>query len=187
MESLLNFKRVDISAYTLKEADEQLKTKVNYARFANSTQAWKKAGSPIITSPAFKEFCADQLASKCKNKPGLGLVIIAAEGHADTRERPYAVTNVINEKGKRHYKTTYTLYDYSDSTHPVVLAKTTDNKSKALEAAKKLYVKDGFKGKAKCIYGKAVDKGEEVAFEINYAPSTNAKLGTFVYVGIENM
>ena len=38
-------------------------------------------------------------------------MITIEAGAADTRERPYKVNDVKNEKGKRKYKTTYQLID----------------------------------------------------------------------------
>ena len=99
MEMNLNFKRVDINAFTLKEAQEILKDKANFEQFANATSAWKNAGSPMQNTREFKEFCASYLADKTKNKQGLGCVIVYEPGKADTRERPYELTDVVNEQG----------------------------------------------------------------------------------------
>lgn len=181
----VNFKRVDINAFTMVEADEVLATKVTYSRFQNATQAWKNAGSPAQNTSEFKEFCAKYLADKCKNKPGLGAVIVYEAGKADTRERPYTLTDVVNEKGKRKYKTTYVIMDVTDPKEPKILAKTQENKAKAKEIAKDLYIKDGFRGKAICKYTKEVVEGETTAFEINYQPSKSAKKGCFIYFGVE--
>ena len=105
METNMNFKRVDINEFTLEEAKETLKSKANFEVFGNATQAWKNAGSPAQNTREFKEFCANYLAQKTKNKQGLCCVIIYEPGKADTRERPYQIDNVVNDKGKRKYKT----------------------------------------------------------------------------------
>ena len=55
MEINLNFKRVDVNAFTLKEAEEILAEKANFEKFANATQAWKNAGSPMQNTKEFKE------------------------------------------------------------------------------------------------------------------------------------
>ena len=111
MEINLNFKRVDVNAFTLKEAEEILAEKANFEKFANATQAWKNAGSPMQNTKEFKEFCANYLAEKTKNKQGLGCVIVYEAGKADTRERPWEMNDVVNELGKRKYKTTYLIID----------------------------------------------------------------------------
>lgn len=181
MEMNLNFKRVDINAFTLKEAQEILKDKANFEQFANATSAWKNAGSPMQNTREFKEFCASYLADKTKNKQGLGCVIVYEPGKADTRERPYELTDVVNEQGKRKYKTSYWLIEEGTGK---VIAKTSENKSKAKELAKSLYVK-GYRGNLECIYVKEVAEGESKAFNIKYQPSISAKEGTFIFFGVE--
>lgn len=182
MEANLNYKKVIVNAFTMKEADAEMANQANYERFTNATQAWKNAGSPKETSKEFKEFCANYLAEKTKNKQGLACVIVYEPGKADTRERPYELTDVVNELGKRKYKTTYTLVD--DETGKI-LSKTQENKAKAKELAKKLYTEAGFRGSATCSYTKEVVEGEKIAFKIKYQPSKSAQEGTFIYFGIE--
>lgn len=182
MEINLNFKRVDVNAFTLKEAEEVLSNKANFEVFINATTAWRNAGSPLQNTKEFKEFCANYLMEKTKNKQGLGCVIVYESGKADTRERPWEMTDVVNELGKRKYKTTYLIVD--DETGQI-LAKTQDNKAKAKELAKELYAKGGYRGKLTCIYTKEVIEGEKKAFTMKYQPSSNAKEGCFIFFGIE--
>ena len=182
METNMNFKRVDINEFTLEEAKETLKSKANFEVFGNATQAWKNAGSPAQNTREFKEFCANYLAQKTKNKQGLCCVIIYEPGKADTRERPYQIDNVVNDKGKRKYKTAYLIID--DKTN-AILAQTTENKSKAMELAKDLYTKDGYRGTFSCVYAKVVVEGEGKAFTGKYQPSKSAKTGCFIFFGHE--
>ena len=182
MEMNLNFKRVDVNAFTMKEAEEELATKANFEKFANATQAWKNAGSPMQNTKEFKEFCATQLASKTKNKQGFGLVVVYEPGRADTRERPYAIEDIVNEQGKRKYKTTYLIVDNETGK---ILDKTQENKNKAKELAKKLYTEEGYRGSLTCLYTKEVAEGEKGAFKMSYQASKNAKKGTFIFFGIE--
>lgn len=182
MENLnLNFKRVDVNAYTLKEAEDILADKANFEVFANATQAWKNAGSPMQNTREFKDFCANYLANKTKNKQGLGCVIVYEQGKADTRERPWEMNDVVNEKGKRKYKTVYLIVD--DETDKI-LAKTDESKAKAKEIAKELFC-SGFRGKLTCLYSKEVAEGEPKAFTMKYQASKNAKEGTFIFFGTE--
>ena len=155
MEINLNFKRVDVNAFTLKEAEEILAEKANFEKFANATQAWKNAGSPMQNTKEFKEFCANYLAEKTKNKQGLGCVIVYEAGKADTRERPWEMNDVVNELGKRKYKTTYLIID---------------------EETGKILA---------CIYTKEVVEGEKRAFTMKYQASKSAKEGYFIFFGIE--
>ena len=176
-----NFKRVEINAYTRTEAVEQV-NEANYFVQHDATQAWKKAGEPSPLDKEFKEFAAEYLKRKTKNAPGVGCSITYKAGSADTRERPYKLNDVVNEQGRRKYVTTYTLVD--DATGEILL-KTTENKSKAKELAKKLYVDGGYKGSATCTYTKEVSEGEPLAFKIKYDPSKNAEIGKYIFFGIE--
>lgn len=102
MEINLNFKRVDVNAFTLKEAEEILAEKANFEKFANATQAWKNAGSPMQNTKEFKEFCANYLAEKTKNKQCLGCVYCLQKLEMlISRERPWE----MNDVDKRTRKT----------------------------------------------------------------------------------
>lgn len=176
---MANFKRVEVKAFTRSEAVEAVKDTFFVQR--DATQAWKKAGEPSPLDKEFKEFCAEYLTKFTKNAPGTACSITYKPGSADTRERPYKLTDVVNEKGKRKYVTTYIIRDEKGNE----LARTTENKAKAKELAKKLYTEGGYKGKAKCTYTKEVAEGEPNAFFIEYAPSKSSKEGTFIFFGIE--
>ena len=65
------------------------------------------------------------------------------------------------------------------------LAKTTENKKKAQELAKKLYTDGGFRGSIICTYTKEVAEGEPVAFTVDYAPSKSSKEGHYIFFGVE--
>ena len=178
----LNFKRVDIQAYTMKEAEIALADQAGFENFKNATQAWKNAGSPLSTSIEFKKFCAEYLQANTKNKQGLGCVVVLENGSADTRERPYKETDVVNESGKRKYKTTYLICDEKTG---VIMGKSQETKAKAKAIAKDLYKKDGYRGDLVCTYTKEVVEGEPVAFKMSYAASKSAKNGHFVFFGVE--
>lgn len=175
-----NFKRVEVSAYTKAEAIEQVKD-LFFVQY-DATQAWKKQNEPSPLDKEYKEFAVDYLKKKTKNAPGIACSITYKAGSADTRERPYQLEDIVNEKGRRKYVTTYTLVD--DNTGEILL-KTSENKTKAKELAKKLYVDNGYKGTATCTYTKEVVEGEPLAFKIKYAPSKSATLGKYLFFGIE--
>ena len=114
---------------------------------------------------------------------GVGFSITIESAVADTRERPYAITDVKNEKGARKYVTTYQLTDKATG---AVLAETSETKAKAKEIAKSLYTDKGFKGEIVCNYTKQVVEGETVAFTASYAPSKSSRVGSYLIFGIEN-
>ena len=177
---MANFKRGEVKAYTKAEAVDQVKDVFFVQR--DATQAWKKAGEPSPLDKEFKVFCANYLEKHTKNAPGTACMITYRAGAADTRERPYKMNDVVNEKGKRKYVTTYLLKDKSTGEE---LAKTTENKKKAQELAKKLYIDGGFRGSIICTYTKEVAEGEPVAFTVDYAPSKSSKEGHYIFFGVE--
>ena len=177
---MANFKRVEVKAYTKAEAVDQVKDVFFVQR--DATQAWKKAGEPSPLDKEFKVFCANYLEKHTKNAPGTACMITYRAGAADTRERPYKMNDVVNEKGQRKYVTTYLLKDKSTGEE---LAKTTENKKKAQELAKKLYIDGGFRGSIICTYTKEVAEGEPVAFTVDYAPSKSSKEGHYIFFGVE--
>ena len=177
---MANFKRVEVKAYTKAEAIDQVKDVFFVQR--DATQAWRKAGEPSPLDKEFKVFCANYLEKHTKNAPGTACMITYRAGAADTRERPYKRNDVVNEKGKRKYVTTYLLKDKSTGEE---LAKTTENKKKAQELAKKLYIDGGFRGSIICTYTKEVAEGEPVAFTVDYAPSKSSKEGHYIFFGVE--
>ena len=177
---MANFKRVEVKAYTKAEAVDQVKDVFFVQR--DATQAWKKAGEPSPLDKEFKVFCANYLEKHTKNAPGTACMITYRAGAADTRERPYKMNDVVNEKGKRKYVTTYLLKDKSTGEE---LAKTTENKKKAQELAKKLYIDGGFRGSIICTYTNEVSDGEPIAFTVDYAPSKSSKEGHYIFFGVE--
>ena len=92
------------------------------------------------------------------------------------------MNDVVNEKGKRKYVTTYIIKNKETGEE---LAKTTENKAKAKELAKKLYTEGGYRGSVICNYTKEVAEGEPIAFTMDYATSKSSKEGHYIFFGIE--
>lgn len=181
MVQMMNFKRMEVTGATKEEA---LK-KAPFCIIGDATQAyksWQKKQVNGITDADKLQFFLDYIAKKTKNAPGLGFSITVESAVADSRERPYTLLNKKNKSGARKYKTTYQLVDKATGS---VLAETNETKAKAKEIAKSLYTDKGFKGNIVCTYTKQVIDGEPVAFEIEYTPSKNAKVGTYLVFGVE--
>ena len=160
MTQIMNFKRMEVTGATKEEA----LAKAPFDIMGDATQAYKmfrKKQVNGITDADKKQFMLDYLAKKSKNVAGVGFVITEEAAVADTRERPYRIDDVKNEKGARKYKTIYQLID--DATG-AVLAETDETKAKAKELAKELYAKKGYKGSLTCTYTKQVVEGQPVAF-----------------------
>lgn len=181
MTQIMNFKRMEVCGATRKEAME----KAPFEIMGDATQAykiWLKKQVNGVTDADKKQFMLDYLAKKSKNVSGVGFSITIEAAVADTRERPYSITDVKNEKGARKYKTIYQIIDAATGS---VIDSTDETKAKAKEIAKNLYTKRGFKGDLICTYTKQVVDGEPIAFKASYTPSKSSRVGTYLVFGIE--
>jgi len=175
----LNFKKLEVCGATKQEALDKAPFKVLY----DATQAYRnwKEKQDTITEGNLRDFMQEYLQKKTKNAPGVGCSITVESAVADTRERPYKITDVKNEKGKRKYSTIYIVKDRDTNE---IIAKCDETKAKAKDIVKELY-KSGFKGRVICNYTKEVTEGEPVAFYADYAPSKSTKQGVYTVFGIE--
>ena len=99
---VMNFKRMEVTGTTKQEALDKAPFKI----MGDATQAykkWLKKQVNGVTDADKKQFMLDYLASKSKNIPGVGFAITIESAVADSRERPYTITDVKNEKGARKY------------------------------------------------------------------------------------
>lgn len=179
-KQILNFKKLEVVGATKEEALAQ----APFGILGDATQAfknWKAKQNGGITDKDVKAFCLEYLAKKSKNMQGVGFSITVEAAVADTRERPYKIEDVKNEKGKRKYSTVYQLVN--DRTGEII-TEVEGTKAKAKEVARKLYV-DGLKDDATCTYMKQVTEGEPIAFKCKYTPSKASHPGTYLVFGIE--
>jgi len=178
---IMNFKRLEVTGATKEEA----LAKAPFDIMGDATQAykiWKKKQVNGVTDADKKQFMLDYIAKKSKNVTGVGFSITVESAVADTRERPYTIEDVKNEKGARKYKTIYSLIDKETGSE---IAHTDETKAKAKEIAKKLYTDKNYKGNLICTYTKQVVEGEPVAFTATYTPSKSTKVGVYEVFGIE--
>jgi hypothetical protein len=174
-------KSVSVRAYTKEQAiaNSGLNLEVKF----DASTAWKNEEQPAAESTYFKAFAEDYLAKKLKGISGAGCIVTVEAGVADSRERPYKVENHVTD-GARKYKTVYVGLINSDkhgNGGSIVL--TADTKNAAEEAAK-LYVTEN-KQSVRVKIMKEVTVGKSVAVEVNYAPSINTTLGTYIVFGYE--
>lgn len=178
--SKLNIKTLQFTAFSKKEAEEKSAAE-GIQSIKDATIAWKKAGSPQVGA-AYNEFCAEYLKKNTKNAEGIGCIITLKSGVADTKDRPYKVEIVKNEKGKRSWKTAFNLIDRESGK----LLKTVIGTKKIAEAkAKELYVGTGYKGTVDATYAKVVTEGETKAFVVKYNPSVTTVEGSYLVFGIQ--
>ena len=181
MAQIMNFKRMEVNGATKEEA----LAKAPFDIMGDATQAykiWRKKQVNGVTDADKKEFMLEYLAKKSKNCAGVGFSITIESAVADTRERPYKIEDVKNDKGARKYKTIYQIIDKATG---AVMAKTDETKAKSKEIAKPLYTDKGFKGDLICTYTKQVVDGEPTAFTATYTPSKSSRVGSYLVFGIE--
>lgn len=178
----MNFKSVVVVGATKEEA----LAKAPFSTIMkDATQAYKNwaAKQQTITPADEKQFYLDYTAKNSKNAPGVGFSITKIAAVADTRERPYTIEDVKNEKGKRKYKT---IYNWIDDTTGASVVKVDTTKKEAKDAIKKLYASGEYKGNATLYMTKDVVEGEPIAAKAKYTPSKNSKNGTYIVFGITN-
>jgi hypothetical protein len=180
---VVNFKRTEVVA----ESKEAAIAKVSDLFHINgdATQAYKNWLAKQVngvTDRDKKAFMLDYLANKSKNCPGAGYIICTEKSSPDTRERPYKIQSVKNEDGKRKSKKTLVWVDNETGK---VLARVQGTKSEAAKAIKDIY-KNGYKGNATCEIHYDIVEGNPVVMNASYAPSKNAKFGSWVVFGLEN-
>lgn len=180
---IMSFKKVEIVGASKEEAINN--ANLGFSIAGDATQAyknWMKAQSGAVTEKDVKQFMIDYLQKKVKCATGVGYIITIESAIADTRERPWTITDVKNEQGKRKFKKVYRLID--DATGEV-LGTNDETKAAAKQLAKDI-IADGFHGKMTCYIGKDVKEGEPIAFKAEYTPSKAAKSGRWMVFGNEN-
>lgn len=189
---VLNFTSVEITGVNKNVAVANANLGFDIA--GDATQAyknWLAKQSGAVTDKDKKAFMMEYLQKKVKCAAGVGYAITLESAVGDTRERPWTITDVKNEKGKRKYTTVYKLVD--DKTG-AVLAVNTETKASAKQTAKDLIaayqeaVENGtdtaFTGAGTCYYTKDVTDGEPIAFKFAYTPSKSQKNGRWLVFGI---
>lgn len=208
---IMNVKKVEVSGTTKEEALASAPFNVNLPG-ADCTQALrnaKKKHTGVWTAADDKQFMLEQLEKKTRNTPGNGCYIVLESAVADSREKPYKITDVKG-KGARETAKVFQLIDnatnqvvaetpveqvtHNDKEGNVILDKDGNpklywksyTKAQAKEVAKNLILKSGFRGKGRCRLTHQVVKGEDTVFEFEYVPSKNARNGRYLCFGIES-
>ena len=170
-------KRFEIKAFSIEEAKAKA-AEMGLTVVRNVTMSWKNAGSPV-TDKSFKEFAVDSLQKNhLANAEGVGLLVVITGGSADTRERPYKFNNNVVE-GKKNIERVYEIR--RKDTGAVI--GTAAMKADAEKLAKNLMA--DVKTDLECVIVYHVTEGKDLAFTLDYTPSTNTKEGTYIVFGNE--
>jgi hypothetical protein len=170
--------KVEVKAFTKEEAKNS--SEVPFQVLKDATAAWKNAGCPLTDKNDFRKFVEEYLTKHTKNIEGVGCFITVIPGSADTRERPFSITNVVTT-GTRKFGRIFKLIDESNNQ---ILKSVKGTKAEAQAAAKQLII-DGFKGKGRIIVTQEVTEGEPIVSYFEYTPSKSAKMGTYLFFGIK--
>ena len=164
-------KKFEINAYGTEAAKEQA-TKMGINVKRNATQAWKNNNSPTSNND-LKLFAVEMLEKYKLENNGDGIIIAVDPGTKDTRERPYSfVNNVVTGKKEK-----VRVFEVRTVEHNTLICETL-TKDEAIRKAKEamsLYKEDMV-----CRVHYKVVNGKDVAFELKYKPSANAKEGKYI-------
>lgn len=161
----------EINAYSLNEAKEIAASQYGITIVRNVTVTYTKE------KPESFEMFANDIFSKHKltESSGVGCVVIKFPGSADTRERPYKYINNISEGQLKKHR----VFEIRDTDDKLVAE--AETKGEAARKAKQI-MKD-IKKDLCCKQVYRVDKDHEVAFTLQYTPSSNTTLGTYIIFG----
>jgi hypothetical protein len=170
------FKKLEVVGTT---KDEALAKAPFYIQGDATTafKKWKETQNEV-TESAVKEFCKNYLAKK-KAAPGVGFSITVQTPVVDSRERPYKVTDIKNEEGKRKMKRYHVLKNKETGE---ILAKFDGTKAEAKNMAKELIL-NGFHGTLVSELQAFVEGNNAIEFEAAYTPSKGTKAGTYIVFG----
>lgn len=195
MENMYVFRKMEVTGATKDEAFDKTPFTAPRDKWVNATQKfnnWKKANpTEPLTEARIRQFMNEYIEDK-KIAPGVGCYIVVENAVADTRERPYRLNDIKNEKGARDWKTVFQVYEnLGTAKEPVrgklLIESAGFTKAEAKEKAKALYTEMGLTCNVVSYYTKQVVSGEPIAFTMEYTPSKSTRVGTYIVFGIEGI
>lgn len=179
MDKKVTLKVVTVQGYTKEEAIRQSGVSLD-VKF-DATTAWKKDNQPEGVD--LNTFASEYIDQKIKGVSGVGFCVTVEAGKADSREKPYKVTNIVT-KGTRRFKQVYEGYTGFSDTEEGTLVLSKYDKGEAVQAAKDYVTAN--KTSVRLRVKKDPVKGEKSAAVIDYAPSLGTQLGTYIIFGYED-
>lgn len=182
MPLILNFRKIEVSGINKEEAFATIPFSIQ----GDATPAYKKWKAKQIkgvNDNMMKEFMLNFLATKTRNTPGVGYYITLEGAVPCTKIRPYIVQNHRNPDGPRKMKKTYVLIGREDHQ---ILGRAFVTKTNAINLAKEI-IQDGYIGTIDIELMKTVPEGEPRVATVEYSPSKNTQVGTWICFGIENV
>lgn len=171
----------EFEVYSYEEAVAAIEAE-GYKVIRNKTASWKNAGSPVGDA-GLKTFANEQLAKeKLTSVPGVGFIVVVANGSKDTRERPYTYENVVTE-GRMATERTYEVRRVDNGELVVSLSGDGATKDAAIKAAKEIMADVKADLNIEVVY--RVKDGKNVVGRLKYTPSINAQKGRYIFFGNE--
>ena len=171
----------EFEVYSYEEAVAAVEAE-GYKVIRNKTASWKNAGSPVGDA-GLKTFANEQLAKeKLTSVPGVGFIVVVANGSKDTRERPYTYENVVTE-GRMATERTYEVRRVDNGELVVSLSGEGATKDAAIKAAKEIMADVKADLNIEVVY--RVKDGKNVVGRLKYTPSINAQKGRYIFFGNE--
>ena len=171
----------EFEVYSYEEAVAAVEAE-GYKVIRNKTASWKNAGSPVGDA-GLKTFANEQLAKeKLTSVPGVGFIVVVANGSKDTRERPYTYENVVTE-GRMATERTYEVRRVDNGELVVSLSGDGATKDAAIKAAKEIMADVKADLNIEVVY--RVKDGKNVVGRLKYTPSVNAQKGRYIFFGNE--
>lgn len=177
----VSFKVLEVTGETKEEA----LSKAPFDIMGDATQAfksWKKKQGGAITEADKKQFMIEYLTKKTKNIPGVGFCITVESAVADTRERPYKIEKVKNEKGTRKFNRVFRIVDPKTNR---ILKEVNTNQADVFNAYKELVTSGEYKADADIIVERTCVSGNEVIAHCHYTPAKSTRFGSYICFGIE--
>lgn len=181
VKSKLIMVKKEFEVYSYEEAVAAAEAE-GYKVIRNKTNSWKNAGSPIGDA-ALKTFANTQMEKeKLTDVPGVGFIVVVANGSKDTRERPYTYENVVTD-GRMATERTYEVRRVDNGELVVSLAGEGATKDAAIKAAKEVMCDVKTDLDIEVVY--RVKDGKSTVGHLKYAPSINAQKGRYIFFGNE--
>lgn len=167
-------KKFEIAAYSYKNAVEIAK-QYGIQVTRNATRSYENRAD----GTSMEDFAADYFKKiGIANKPGTGCIIVVTKGVPDTRKNPCKLEK-RKQKGTRTKQRMFDLMLASDNT----VLRSVKTRKDAVALAKSFVAEYQEEVVCKCVY--RVDPGQDVVFNMKYAPSVRAKVGRYIVLGVE--
>lgn len=207
MENMI-FKQVEVSGFTKEDAFENAPFTAPIDTWHNATAKYRSFVSKqgTVTASDMKLFMQQFIKDK-KMTAGQGAYIILENPSKDTRKRPYAFKD-IKGKGSRRYGKVFQIFD-RDTKEILAVTKavevpmkdkdgnvlkneegevrkkiSSETKNDAKKIAAALYTEHGYKGNLAARSVKVDLNGDDIVFEMDYAPSKNTNEGRWLVFGM---